>query len=79
MPVPVVPTYTNIRLACRRIGIKMNMRDRRKIFASWLHKYGISDHLIDMLQGRTNKSVLVQHYLTPNIDYRDKVRMLSLH
>lgn len=52
----------------------MDMRYFRKIFASWLHKYGgISDHLIDMLQGRTSKSVLVQHYLTPNIEYREKV------
>jgi hypothetical protein len=29
--------------------------------------------MIDMLQGRTPRSVLVQHYLTPTSDYRQKV------
>src|SRR5919202_1840004 len=32
------PSYQNIRLACWKIGIKMEMRFCRKIFASWLHK-----------------------------------------
>jgi intergrase/recombinase len=49
------------------------MRYCRKIFASWLHKQGIADVMIDMLQGRTPKSVLMQHYLTPTTDYKDRI------
>lgn len=44
-----------------------------KIFASWLHKHGVSDVLIDFLQGRVDKSVLVNHYIRPGQDYRDKI------
>ena len=44
-----------------------------KIFASWLHKHGVSDVLIDLLQGRVGKSVLVNHYMQPGQDYRDKI------
>jgi hypothetical protein len=67
------PSYTAIRQACRKKGIYCNMAYCRKIFASYLSKEGISDTMIDMLQGRTPKSVLVQHYLTPGGDYRQKV------
>jgi intergrase/recombinase len=67
-------SYTAIRQACRKKGIYCNMAYCRKIFASYLStKEGISDTMIDMLQGRTAKSVLVQHYLTPSSDYRQKV------
>lgn len=34
----------------------MDTRYCRKIFASWLHKQGVSDVLIDLLQGRVGKS-----------------------
>jgi intergrase/recombinase len=49
------------------------MRYCRKIFASNLHKQGISDVMIDLLQGRTSRTVLVQHYLTPTTDYKDRI------
>jgi intergrase/recombinase len=68
-----ISTYNAIRLTCRRKGIYMDMRYCRKIFASWLHKYGISDVLIDLLQGRVGKSVLVNHYIQPGQEYRDKI------
>ena len=51
----------------------MEMRSCCKIFASWLHKHGVSDVLIDLLQGRVGKSVLVNHYLQPGQDYRSKI------
>jgi intergrase/recombinase len=59
----VVPSYNAIRLACRKRGINMDMRFCRKLFASWLHQCGISDFVIDALQGRVAQSVLVRHYL----------------
>jgi intergrase/recombinase len=45
----------------------------RKIFASWLHKSGIPDITIDMLQGRVPKSVLAQHYVRPDATLRQRV------
>jgi intergrase/recombinase len=68
-----VPTYNQVRLACRKAGIKCDLRFARKIFASWLHQCGISDIMIDLLQGRVGKSVLVNHYITPGQDYNARV------
>jgi intergrase/recombinase len=68
-----VPTYNQVRLACRKAGIKCDLRFARKMFASWLHQCGISDIMIDLLQGRVGKSVLVNHYITPGQDYKAKV------
>jgi len=69
-----MPSYNSIRLACRkRCGIMMDMRYCRKIFASYLHDKGISDVTIDMLQERTSKSVLAQHYITPDNTMRERV------
>jgi hypothetical protein len=39
----------------------------------WLHQCGISDVMIDLVHGRVGKSVLVNHYLTPAQDYKDRV------
>jgi intergrase/recombinase len=72
-PSIAIPTYNAIRLTCRRKGVSMDMRYCRKIFASWLHKHGVSDVLTDLLQGRVGKSVLVNHYLQPGQDYKDKI------
>lgn len=66
-------TYNTIRMKCYHKGIKCDMRYSRKVFASWLHKSGISDTVIDLLQGRTGKSVLVNHYLAPSQDLKDRV------
>lgn len=51
----------------------MDMRYYHKISASWRHNNGISDVLIDLLQGRVGKSVLVNRYIQPGLDYRDKI------
>jgi intergrase/recombinase len=68
-----IPTYNAIRLACRRKDVYMDMRYCRKIFASSLHKHGVSDVLIDLLQGRVGKSVLVNHYIQPGQDFRVRI------
>jgi intergrase/recombinase len=71
----VPKSYDDIRLACYTIGkTRCDLRFARKIFASWLHKSGVSSVIIDLLQGRVPKSVLVQHYLVPvGVDYKTKV------
>jgi Archaeal phage integrase len=67
------PTLTAIRSAVKRRGLKMEMHLCRKVFASWLHKSGIPDITIDMLQGRCPKSVLAQHYIAPDSTLRQRV------
>lgn len=68
-----IPTYNAIRLTCHRKGVYMDMHYCRKIFASWLHNHGVSDVLIDLLQGRVGKSVLVNHYIQPGQGYKDRI------
>jgi hypothetical protein len=68
-----IPSYNAITLTCRRKGVYMDMSYCRKIIVSWLHKHGVSNVLIDLLQGRVGKSVLVNHYLQRGEDYRDKI------
>jgi intergrase/recombinase len=53
--------------------LSMQVKYCRKIYASWLHKCGISDSLIDMLQGRIGKNIFLKHYLTPYAAYKDRV------
>ncbi len=77
-PYSATPTYNAIRSTCRRKGIYMDMRYCRKIFASWLHNHGVSDVLIDLLQGRVGKSMLVSHYIQPGQGFRDKIWRLSM-
>jgi hypothetical protein len=60
------PSLNAIRLTCQRRRLNMSMHLCRKVFASWLHKSGIPDITIDMLSGRCPKSVLAQHYLSPD-------------
>jgi intergrase/recombinase len=69
----IVPTYNQVRLACRKAGIKCDLRFARKIFASWLRQQGIQPEIIDMLQGRVSTSVLTRHYLVPGLDYKQRV------
>jgi len=51
----------------------MDMRYCRKLFASWLHRCNIPVEVIDMLQGRTQKSVFARHYLVLKSDFKDDV------
>jgi hypothetical protein len=67
------PTWNAIRLATRKRGLNMDMRYCRKIYASWLHQCGVPDVMIDLLQGRVGKIVLVKHYLTPGQEYKDRI------
>ena len=68
-----LPTWNAIRLATKKRGLNMVMRYCRKIYASWLHQCGVPDVVIDLLQGRVGKSVLVKHYLTPGQEYKDRI------
>ena len=53
----------------------MNMAFCRKIFATHLMNNGIGQETIDLLQGRTPKSVFARHYFKPGFNY-DRIRGL---
>ena len=67
------PTWTAIRLTCRRRGINCNMRYTRKLFASHLRHEGIQPEVVDLLQGRVPTSVLTRPYLAPPTGLRERV------
>jgi hypothetical protein len=68
-----IPTWNQIRLACHKNNMSMNMRYCRKLFASSLHHCNIPDFLIELLQGRCPRSILLQHYVVPKPSFRDDV------
>jgi hypothetical protein len=67
------PTLNALKMQSRRTSMSMKLKYCRKIYASWLHRCGISSDLIDMLQGRIGKNIFLKHYLTPSADYKDRV------
>ena len=68
-----VPTLNGLKMAIRHRCLSMQLKYCRKIYASWLHRCGISSDLIDMLQGRIGKNIFLKHYLTPSADYKAQV------
>jgi hypothetical protein len=66
-------TLEGLKMAIRHSSQFMRLKYCRKIYASWLHKSGISSDLIDMLQGRIGKNIFLKHYLVPESFYKAKV------
>jgi hypothetical protein len=67
------PTLNSLKMVLKHRHLSMQLKYCRKIYASWLHRYGISSDLIDMLQGRIGKNIFLKHYLTPSADYKAQV------
>jgi len=65
--------YNALRLALKRRSLNMNMAYCRKIYATNLRMNGIEQEIIDLLQGRTPKSVFVRNYFRPDYQY-DRIR-----
>jgi intergrase/recombinase len=66
--------YNALRLAVKRKKLDMNMSYCRKIFATYLRTQGIEQEIIDLLQGRSPKTVFARHYFKPNFtDEKQKV------
>jgi intergrase/recombinase len=68
-----VPGYNMLKKQSSHSCMSMRLKYCRKIYASWLHRCGISSDLIDMLQGRTGKNIFLRHYLTPSSNYKAEV------
>ena len=68
-------TYAQIRNKLRLLGMYCHFSYTRKIFASYLHKCGVSESLIDLLHGRlsTNNSILIKHYLLPQTSFKTEI------
>lgn len=67
------PTLNGLKMQSKHRNLSMRLKYCRKIFASHLHRSGLSSDLIDMLQGRIGKNIFLKHYLTPTADYKDRV------
>jgi hypothetical protein len=68
-----IPTLNALKMQSRHSSLSMRLKYCRKIYASHLHKSGISSDLIDMLQGRIGKNIFLKHYLTPDASYKHRV------
>jgi len=61
--------YTDIKRVTKSYGIEMRMSYCRKIFATYLRTKGIETETIDLLQGRTPRSIFAKHYFRPDLNY----------
>jgi intergrase/recombinase len=60
-------TYEIIRKKLNQVGLPMQLRLCRKLFASHLRQSaGIQPEVVDLLQGRVSTSILTKHYLVPD-------------
>ena len=73
-------SYNALRLSIKHKGLHMNMAFCRKIFATHLRTCGIEQEVIDLLQGRSAKSVFARHYFRPDFNHRNITEcLISLH
>jgi hypothetical protein len=68
-----LPGYNGLKKQSSHSCMSMRLKYCRKIYASWLHKQGISSDLIDALQGRISSSIFLKHYLVPSSTYKNNV------
>ncbi|WP_158385366.1 integrase [Candidatus Nitrososphaera evergladensis] len=59
-------SYQAIRSYLKRRDHPMQLNYGRKIFGTWLRQNGIESEFVDLLQGRTPKSVFARHYYRPD-------------
>jgi len=64
-----------LRSAIEKVGLKVRIKDLRKLFATTLRENGISEEVIDLLEGRIPQSIFLRHYYKPDLlrSIREKV------
>jgi intergrase/recombinase len=64
-----------LRSAIEKVGLKVRIKDLRKLFATTLRESGISEEVIDLLEGRIPQSIFLRHYYKPDLlrSIREKV------
>lgn len=67
-------SYMGLQSMLVRKGVPAHIKFCRKVFATHLRMSGIEPEFIDLLQGRTPRSVFGKHYFRPNFD-KEKERL----
>jgi intergrase/recombinase len=67
------PSLIGLKKAIMRRHLSMRLKYCRKIYASYLHRCGVSSDLINILQGKIGKNIFLRHYLVPSNNYKDQV------
>jgi intergrase/recombinase len=64
-----------LRSAIKKVGLKVRIKDLRKLFATTLRESGISEEVNDLLEGRIPQSIFLRHYYKPDLlrSIREKV------
>ena len=62
-------SYNAVRIYIKKKGSAMHMAFCRKIFATHLRNQGVEPEIIDLLQGRSPKSVFARHYFKPDFNH----------
>jgi len=76
--------YNALRMMFRRrLNGKCRLNIFRKIWATYMRRRGIEPETIDLLQGRTPRSIFIKHYYRPGIaqiiqDVRDRLQGLRI-
>lgn len=67
-------TYNIIRKKLNQVGLSVDLKLCRILFASYLRQSaGIQPEVVDLLQGRVSTSILTRHYLVPDNSLRRDV------
>ena len=64
-----------LREALQKKGLKVRIKDLRKLFATTVRDAGVPEEVVDLLQGRIPQSVFLRHYYKPELlrDVRERV------
>jgi len=68
------PSYNALKLVLRRRKLDTRMYYCRKIFATYLRNRGVEQEIIDILQGRSPKSIFARHYYKPDFISHSRIR-----
>jgi intergrase/recombinase len=56
-----------LRSAIKKRGMKARIKDLRKLYATTLRENGLSEEVIDLLEGRIPQSIFLRHYYKPDL------------
>jgi len=68
-------TVNALRKALQKAGLKVRIKDLRKLFATTVRDSGVSEEVVDLLEGRIPQNVFLRHYYKPDLlkSVREKV------
>ena len=68
-------TVIALRRALQKAGLKVRIKDLRKLFATTVRDSGVSEEVVDLLEGRIPQNVFLRHYYKPDLlkSVREKV------